>query len=377
MLDSCARLHLDRRGRLGSYLGCGLVGVVLGAAVVVALGVARALPAGLVAVAVAAPLVSFALAVKLGRILVGYERIVLYECLAAMLGGSALALWLAGQPVVQGLDLVMVGVATALVAGRIGCLRVGCCHGRPCRWGIAYPPGHGRAGFPVHYVRVRLFPIPLVESAVAAGLAVLGAATLVAPHVPGEVLATTAALYGLARFLLELARGDEDRPSWLGLSEAQWIAVISAWLVVLAARAWSLDRGPLYLGIAAALAAAAVAVALARRIPALALREPRRVRELHDALVALGSGRAASSSPVPTVAETPYGLRLSRSEPADQRGDRVVHLALSLASEPLGARAARCVAGQVGCLLHLGAAPELSRGLAPGVFHLRWTTSPD
>lgn len=277
-LDSCARLHLDPRGRIGSYLGCGLVGVLLGAGAVVALGAARQLPGGLVAVSVAGPLVSFVLAVKLGRILVGYERIVLYECLAAVLVGSAVALALAQRP---------------------------------------------------------------------------------------------------ARFFLELVRGDDDRPSWLGLTEAQWIALVSAWLVVLSARSWSLDRGALYLGIAAALTVAALLVALASHIPAFALYDARRVRELHDALVALSAGWQASPDAIPPVTETPYGLRISCTERADGGGGRVVHCALSLAGRRLGARAARRVAGQVRCLLHLRAAPELSRGEAPGVFHLRWRASRD
>ena len=112
MLDSCARLHLDRRGRIGSYLGCGLIGVSFGAAMVAGLGAVRGAPLALVAVSIAAPLASFAVAVKLGRVLFGYERIVLYECLAVVLGGSALAMVMAGQPVARGLDLVITGLTS-------------------------------------------------------------------------------------------------------------------------------------------------------------------------------------------------------------------------------------------------------------------------
>jgi prolipoprotein diacylglyceryltransferase len=361
-LDSCARLHLDAGGRLGSYFGMGLIGTLAGGAVVVGLGLRAGAGATTLAIAVAAPVLSFLFAVKVAHILSGFERIVLYEKFAAALGGSALALHLFGEPVRAGLELVTLGVGTFLVFGRIGCLRVGCCHGRPHRHGIVYGDAHAAAGFPGHLVGVRLFPVQLVESLVTGIIVGMAAVIFAFRHRPGEVVAYYFALYAGARFALELIRGDDDRPHALGLSEAQWIAVGSAWLCALAGSSWGLHLRWFHLGIAVALTAGALAVAAAARGERWRLQQPRALRLLGEALARM---RAQHGRNV-VRGETPGGLRLSFSEEEDGE-----HYGLSRAEGTLDEAQAKVIGDQIARLRGTDARPEILAGRTAGVWHVR------
>src|SRR6185437_11053984 len=79
---------------------------------------------------------------------------------------------------------------------------------------------------------------------------------------------------------LELARGDE-RPTALGLSEAQWIALATSWLALVL---WPIAVIAA-IAIALIVAGAALALARGRRWPATYwLASPRHVRELEAAI---------------------------------------------------------------------------------------------
>lgn len=363
-LDSCARLRLGRRGRVGSYFGMGLIGGVAGLAVGVALGVRAQVPVATLVIAAVAPWIAFLVAIKVEHILFGYERIVLYEKLAAAFGVSALGLHLAGEPVRPGLELVTLGAGTFLVFGRLGCLRVGCCHGRPHRTGIAYGEEHGRAGFPVYLVGVRLFPVQLAESLATLLLVVMAGVMFAFPHVPGQVLAYYVSMYAGIRFTLELIRGDDDRPIALGLSEAQWIALGSAWLMVWAARAWKLNLGAFHWSMAIGLTAGALAVAVAARREGWRLEQPRALRELGEALLRL-RGRGGRKL---VTDETRGGLKLSFSIE-----DGVEHYGVS----PLSERAARRVARQIQRLRNAPGEPEVLAGRREGLWHVRLRLAPE
>jgi len=368
-LDSCARLHLDRQGRRGSYFWMGLIGALIGAALVIALGLLRGASIATLVIAVVGPGGSFLVGVKLGHILAGYERIVLYELFAAALGGSALLLHVADQPVLPGLELVTLGVGAFLVFGRIGCLRVGCCHGRPHRRGIRYGEAHAGAGFPGYLVGVRLFPVQLVESLVTLVLVAMAALIFGFRHVPGEVLAYYLVLYGGARFALELIRGDDDRPVLLGLSEAQWIAVTSAWLLAWAGDRWGLHLRRFYLIVALALTAGAIALVVLRRVGGSwwRLQQAGAQRQLGEAVTRL-RGRAGRKL---ATDETPGGLRLSFSEE-----DGVEHYGVSLRDGELGERAVRVIAAQIARLRGTAGDAEVVAGRKPGMWHLRLAGDP-
>src|SRR5262249_38293875 len=137
-----------------------------------------------------------------------------------------------GQPALPYLDITILGVGAFLVFGRIGCFMVGCCHGRPYRWGVRYRDKHASAGFPRYLVGVPLFPIQLVESAIVLGVVCVGIAIALQRATPGEALAWYVAAYGVARFSLEFLRGDAERPYYLGFSQPQWISLILIALLV-------------------------------------------------------------------------------------------------------------------------------------------------
>ena len=353
-------MHLDRRARVSSYLFFGLVGAVLGSLVAIALGSWTAMPESLVLVAIVAPLASFLVALKVAQILAGRERIVLYEMLLASVAGSALVLWLAELPVRPGLDLVTIGCGVFLVFGRIGCLFAGCCHGRPNSWGIAYGEAHARAGFARYYIGIRLFPIQLVESLAHGCLTAVAALILLSGNPAGIVALFYFLAYAVVRFALELARGDDDRSYALGLSEAQWLAVVTVWICVGLATRWTPAHANGFAAVATVLSLAALC--LIGLTPRLAhsrwgLRHARRVSELARALGRLTAPPASPQSPGVQTTETAAGLRISLSL---QGGAH--HYGLSSANRPLDVRSARIVAQQIAMLQHDGGDFELTEG---------------
>lgn len=351
---------------MSAYFAFGLSGVVAGAALVVALATLSVAPEATALIAVVGPQLGFLIAVKLAHVAAGRERIVLYEVVIPALGVTAAALAAFGQPVAKGLELAVLGIGAAMAFGRIGCLAVGCCHGRPARFGVVYGVRRAARGFPAYLVGVRLFPIQLVESAVHTAITAAGAWLLLRPHLAGEVVALYTALYALARFALELARGDAARPYLAGLSESQWIAAATA----LGAAMWAAAAGSparwLYLAVAALLAvASAVLVLLRRRLErgASGARHPRRLRELGEALRALDG--AASDAGAPVAVDTGSGLRLTRSLEGE-----VEHFALSRPGAPLSPAVAAALAARLRVLRKHRGPSELVAGRAAGVFHL-------
>jgi phosphatidylglycerol:prolipoprotein diacylglycerol transferase len=140
---------------------------------------------------------------------------------------AALALRLAGQPVLRYLDAGVPAAFVGYAVARVGCLLAGCCFGTPTTlpWGIHYPQGS-----PAYLAQVAA---GLIEPTATQSLAVHPAAVyhallgLVlcylarkARGVPGRPLAVALAGYGVGRFLLEFLRGDTISTD-LGLSVAQ------------------------------------------------------------------------------------------------------------------------------------------------------------
>lgn len=368
MLDSCARLHLGPGQRLGSYFGCGVLGVLLGAALVVVLaGVeAAGVTARAAVIAVVAPQLGFLLAVKGVQVVTGQERIVMYEQALAALLVTAGALRMCGEPVGVGVELAMAGILAFLSVARVGCLRVGCCHGRPHRRGIRYGAAHAAAGFPRELVGVRLFPIQLCEAAAAGLITALAAVWIARPHMGGEVAARALGLYGVCRFGLELFRGDAARPVLCGLSEAQWTAVGLSWALWWVAAQRGYAGAALYGAAALVLSLAAAGVAAAwRRWPLSrwALSQAWRLAELAGALSQLagaaGRGAAGGAGAI-AVVELSAGLRLS--------GDLAAgHLTLS--GPGLGEAGAQQVARQAALLLQR-AGGRVQAGRTAGVYHV-------
>ncbi|MBC7507561.1 MAG: prolipoprotein diacylglyceryl transferase [Ferruginibacter sp.] len=149
------------------------------------------------------------------------EVIVYYHHEIAIIIFCTIALYFLGLPVLTYLDIAILGMAVFLGFGRMGCYSVGCCHGRPHAHGVKYGQLHVAAGFTWFYKDVALFPIQVVESAAVFLLAGFSIFLLFSNEPPGTVMVCYTVLYGLIRFILEFFRGDPERPTWKGISEAQ------------------------------------------------------------------------------------------------------------------------------------------------------------
>jgi hypothetical protein len=312
-------------------------------------------------------LVFFALAFAT-KIVVGEERLIYYHHELAVLGAALLLLWLLDQPVLPYLDATILGIGAFLGCGRIGCLLVGCCHGRPARWGVRYREEHVEAGFPQHYVGVRLFPIQAVESLWAFLIVLIGISMIMSSRPPGTSLAWFVVAYNLGRFCLEFQRGDADRPYYLGFSEAQWIAWSLTVLVMGAALAGLL---PLYSWQSAATAGIPLAmgiVSLHRSF--LSPQTSKLVSAQHVQAVAkiIASRSSIVGKEAIVVRTTFLGVHISISE-ITANGSSYYHYALSCQNTMLTEAEARALSRLI-LQLH-----DCSRANCPvkgrhGVYHL-------
>src|SRR5258705_1231483 len=133
---------------------CGYTGLALAFAMVLTLVIYLGLsPIVITAILLAAVLTFFGL-VMATKIITGEEQIIYYHHEIAVMVVAALSLWLLGQPLLPYLDLTILGIGMFLACGRVGCLMVGCCHGRPHSWGVCYRQEHAAAGFTSYYVGV-------------------------------------------------------------------------------------------------------------------------------------------------------------------------------------------------------------------------------
>lgn len=346
-LDGCARPTVGPR-RWGAYFVCGFTGYLAGLALVTVLGARADLTLATRLVLAMGPPVALLFAIKASQIVFGYERIVFYEKAIAAVGTTVGAAAIAGGPVEVVLDLATLGVGTFLAFGRIGCFRVGCCHGRRARRGVAYSDDHARAGFPARWVGCRLLPIQLIEAVVVIALVAGGVAVIVAGAAPGTAACAFACGYGVVRFALELLRGDPVRPIGGGVSEAQWTAVITTAAAATYRPAWWT------IATAGLLAAAALALVIARRAdrwPSLWLAA---AHHAHEVAAAVERG-------TPTL--TREGVKVSVAPLADGRVD--VILSRPDRRFPLAA-ARRLAAQQSGTWLTI----DVVAGRAPGLYHL-------
>jgi hypothetical protein len=328
-LDRLVRTHVRVAGRpRPAFLVCGFTGLF--AAVALATGLVarqgtplRAVPA--VALVGCATFLGLAMATK---IVTGEEKLIYYHHEITILLNTGVLAWLLGLPVLPYLDATVLGVGAFLACGRVGCLMVGCCHGRPHAFGACYRREHADAGFAPHWVGVRLFPIQAVEAFWVAGAVAVGAAMVFAGRPAGSAFAWYVVAYDVGRFAFEFARGDADRPYHGGFSQAQWLSLLLTAGVAAAELAGALPLVAWHVAAAPALALAMAAVALHRR------RDPARRSILLHAHHLDEMARALAAPPsadgdVP-VLRTSLGIQLSRGESAGVR-----HHTLSRAGAPL------------------------------------------
>jgi hypothetical protein len=217
-LDRAVGLHVRVGSRaLHSWRVFSLAAFAVATAIWLALGVARGLPA--VALTLP-PLVALGIFSAQHRRAVASRRVgrfVFHRHLAASAALTIPVLALAGALNWAVLDTATTCVLAGLAVGRIGCLRVGCCAGRPAAIGPRYPwLGVGE----------RRLPVQLADAAACVALA---AATLLCGAVEAAGgIATAIGLggYFAVRFALDELR--EERRATARLTEAQWMALTLA-----------------------------------------------------------------------------------------------------------------------------------------------------
>jgi Prolipoprotein diacylglyceryl transferase len=281
---------------LPAFPVCGGAGAAAGTALACALAVRTGRSVAAVVVMAAAAGITFLVVALATRVVLREERLTFYHHAVAITCVQSLVLVALRQPALADLDLAIVGLATGLAGGRIGCLLVGCCHGRPAAWGVVYAGADAEEGFPAHLVGVRLLPVQALESALAAALAAAGVLIVLAGAAPGTAVAACVSGYAVGRFFFEFLRGDAERPHLAGLSEAQWTSLLVAGVVPVAAVAGLLPRAAWEAAPAAAVALAIAVMARRRGAGVERLLRPAHVRELAEAAALASPARGRRTS---------------------------------------------------------------------------------
>src|SRR2546430_14420306 len=249
-----------------SFQVCGYTGLALAILLAMTLVIYQHLsPLIMLGIILAAVLTFFAQAI-ITKIILGEEDLVYYRHEIAVMAVATLLLWLLRQPILPYLDATLLGVGIFLACGRIGCLMVGCCHGRPHSWGVCYRQEHAAAGFEQCYVGVRLFPSQALESLWVSGIVLVGSFLVLSNHQPGTALAWYIITYDIGRFSFEFMRGDADRPYLWGFSEAQWVSIMLMCVLVLAELSGILPFHSWHLVATVCVAVTMIVVALRRRL---------------------------------------------------------------------------------------------------------------
>lgn len=291
-----------------------IVGTVLGACIAYALQIS--VPIVLLLSAIGAAMF-FALAIG-AKVITGEESIVYYHHEIAILTMCAIVLSVMHEPVLVYLDITILGVATFLAFGRIGCFSVGCCHGKPARGGVRYGHDHVAAGFAFYYEDIPLFPIQLVESIFVFAVILTGTVLMLQQAAPGTVLILYTAVYGTFRFAVEFFRGDAERPYFKGLSEAQWTTLLLIAVSLVFSVTDLVPFYPWHIGLSLLLFIAGIVVVV-RSNPEQSMTSPIHIRQIATALndneESSTEGRSISLSAVSVnTFQTDLGLKFSKGQ---------------------------------------------------------------
>lgn len=239
-LDDAAWMRPSMRWfgrRIYTFQACGAIGVLLATALAMGLIAGTGLAPWVALVLLASGALTFVGLALLTKALTGRESLIYYHHEIAVLAVSAAVLSLLHAPVLRYLDVTALWLGVFLACGRVGCLAVGCCHGKPHHWGVRYTDEHAEAGFAPCYVGVRLFPVQLLEAFIVLLIVAVCAVFVALGRPAGTALSTYIVVYSAVRIWLEEMRGDAARPYWGHFSEAQWTSL--ALLAALMLSEWS------------------------------------------------------------------------------------------------------------------------------------------
>jgi hypothetical protein len=365
-MDNLVRTHIRVLGcRQPAFRTCGGIGLVLAIALSLGLAWARGLEMGVVFGLALMCCVSFLALVMARKIVSGGERLVYYHHEIAALLAAVAFLLISRRSVLPYLDVTILGVGVFLACGRIGCLLVGCCHGRPALWGPRYRSEHVAVGFESCLGGVRLFPVAALEALCVLMIVTVGLVFVAEDRPPGDSLAWYTVAYAVARFGFEYLRGDAGRSYWKGSSEAQWTSLGLASLAVLAELAGRLPFRPWHLLCPAFLLALTMLNASFGTAPRQ-LVHPKHIREIAEAISHLGK-RSTDCAGI-LVQVTSLGLRISLGIVSAEQ-DQIEHYSFSRQAPGLSGSEAQAVAALLLRLRPGAASGTIVRG-HEGVFHL-------
>jgi phosphatidylglycerol:prolipoprotein diacylglycerol transferase len=149
-----------------------------------------------------------------------------------LVGAIPVAFWYARRHQLDGwktADVLAPGVAVGQAIGRMGCFMAGCCYGKPTSvpWAVTFTDvfANRNVGTPLD---TPLHPTQIYESL--ACFLILGILLWMAPRkrFHGQVVLAYVVLYAVARFVVEMFRGDAIRGFVFGgrLSTSQFIALL-------------------------------------------------------------------------------------------------------------------------------------------------------
>jgi phosphatidylglycerol:prolipoprotein diacylglycerol transferase len=225
LFDRVVGVHVRVGGlRMHAWRAFSLAAFAAATVVWLALGARRGLDA---LVLVVPPAVAFAVfSADRRRILRARapQRMVFHRHLAASAAVTVALLALLGELEWRVIDTAAPAVLVGLAVGRGGCLRTGCCAGRPASVGPRYPwldpPG-------------RRFPVQVLDAAVCLALAATAIGLSEADVAGGVATAAGLGGYLVVRGLLDEWRDRGDRTG--RLTEAQYLALAAGLTVAVAA----------------------------------------------------------------------------------------------------------------------------------------------
>ncbi|MEW6734486.1 MAG: prolipoprotein diacylglyceryl transferase family protein [Acidobacteriota bacterium] len=299
-LDNLVRteVHLPHLA-IPAFQVCGYIGLAMATLLTMFLVSNLNLSPLVMAIIILVAIVTFLGLVMATKIVTGVERIVYYHHEIAVLLVTAILLWLLGKPTLVYLDVTILGIGLFLVCGRIGCLMVGCCHGRPYHFGVCYKQEHAIVGFTNYYVGIRLFPIQAVESLWVLSVVVIGIVITLSSHISGSTLAWYIVAYDLGRFCFEFMRGDPERPYYLEFSQPQWLSLLLICLVAVAELTGVLPFQIWHILAMGCLAIAMLIIVLKRRLQSInkdKLLHPHHVKEVAKAIETISASIAEKRS---------------------------------------------------------------------------------
>ena len=309
--------------------------------------------------------ITFFILAMFSKILTGKEQLIYYHQKIAILTATAIALWFVAVPILPYLDIMTLGIGTFMVCGRFGCFMMGCCHGRPNRFGVCYQHEHVCEGFTKYYQGIRLLPIQLIESFWVLTIVIIGILMIMNNNAPGSVFSWYIICYAVGRFCFEFMRGDPDRGYLFGLSEAQWISGLLMLFVVILEQKNIIPENLWHWHVTGIVFFVMMFVIFSERYSTVSkykIYRPRHVKEIANIL------SSNNLQPTDKTKTTSLGIQVS-SGVINDNGRAIQHYAISCLDGAMSDAVATLFAKLIMQLKHPGKDHEIIKG-GNGVIHI-------